>query len=127
MVNLNPTELSWAKIKRTFHENNITGDLSLQKLLQVTKNTVALVTKEDWKGVCRHAETAEKQYWERAGIIPEVTDHIVINLNPGSDSDSEYENSDADPHSDCDSSEVDTEYSDTMPDECSDMELAQPL
>jgi hypothetical protein len=37
-----------------------------------------------WGGV-RHRQTVEKQYCERDGIIPEVTDHVVINLNPGSD------------------------------------------
>jgi hypothetical protein len=45
------------------------------------------VTKEDWDGFCRHTETVKKQYWERDGIIPELTDHIVINLKPGCNSD----------------------------------------
>jgi hypothetical protein len=43
MCNLNPIELAWAKINRIVRENNITGDLSLQ----VTKDAVAFVTKED--------------------------------------------------------------------------------
>jgi hypothetical protein len=53
----------------------------------VTKDAVALVTKEDWEGFSGHTETAEKQYWERDGIVPEVTDRIVINLSLGNDSD----------------------------------------
>jgi hypothetical protein len=40
-----------------------------------------------------NTETVEKQYWERGGIVPKITDHSVINLNPDSDSDSNCENS----------------------------------
>jgi transposase len=46
MCDLNPIELAWAKIKRIVSEN-VTVDLSLQKLRKVTKDAVALVTKED--------------------------------------------------------------------------------
>jgi hypothetical protein len=49
----------------------------------VTKDAVALATKEDWDVFCTHTETVEKQYWETDGIIPEVTDHTVTNLKPG--------------------------------------------
>jgi hypothetical protein len=99
--------------------SNVTGDLSLQKVLQVTKDAVALVTKEDWEGFCRHTETVESQYWERDGILPDVIDCIVINFNHGSDSDSDHKNSDTD----CDNSETASD----PPDEDTDMELAQPL
>jgi hypothetical protein len=113
--------------KRIVRENNATGDLSLQKLLQVTKDAVALVTKEDWEEFCRHTETVESQYWERDGILPDVIDRSVISLNPGSDSYSYGKNSDTDAQSDCDNSETASEYSNTTPDEGTDMELAQPL
>jgi transposase len=53
MCDLNPIELAWAKIKRIVCENNVTGELSLQNLLQMVKDAVALVTKEDWEGFCR--------------------------------------------------------------------------
>lgn len=62
-------------------------DVRLQKLLPLTKGEVALLTKEDWEGFCRHTETVENQYRERDGIFPEVIDRIVINLTPDSDSD----------------------------------------
>jgi hypothetical protein len=50
MCDLNPIELARPKIKRIVREYNVTGDLSLQKLLQMTKDAVALVTEEDWEG-----------------------------------------------------------------------------
>jgi hypothetical protein len=75
------------------HEN-VTGNLCLQKLLQVSKDAMALATKEDSEGFCRHTQTVESQYWERDGILPDVIDRIVINLNPCSDSDSDRKNSD---------------------------------
>jgi hypothetical protein len=92
---------------------NVTGDLSLQKLLHVTKDEVALVTKEDWEGFCRHTETVESQYWERDGILPDVIDRTVINLNPGSDSYSDDKNSDTNSQSDCDNSKTASEYNNT--------------
>jgi hypothetical protein len=85
---------------------------------------VALVAKED-KGFCRHTETVESQYWERDGILPDVTNHTVINVKPGSDSD--RKNSDTYSQSDYDNSETASEYNNTTPDEDTDMELAQPL
>jgi hypothetical protein len=51
----------------------------------MTKDAVALVTKEDWDGFCTHTETVEKQYRERDGIIPELTDHTNLNLGCNSD------------------------------------------
>jgi hypothetical protein len=74
------------------------------------------VTQEDWGGLCRHTETVEMQYWKRDGMIPRVIDHTVINLNPGSGS-----------GSDCENSDTDIEYSTIGPDEDTDTELAQPL
>jgi hypothetical protein len=119
---LNLIEIAWAKLKRNVHEN-ATADLSLQKLL-VAKDALAHMTKEDWEGFSRHIVTVGKQYWERDGIILEVTDHVVINLSPGSDSDNDCESSDTDSQSNCDSSETDMECSNIMPDKDIDMELA---
>jgi hypothetical protein len=54
-----------------------------------------------------------------------VIDRIVINLNPGTDIDSDGKNSDADSQSDCDNSDTASEYNDTTPGEDTDMELAR--
>lgn len=64
------------------------------KIATSDKNSVALVTQEDWEGFYRHTETLENQYRERYGIVPDVTDHTFINLNPGRVSGSDCGNSD---------------------------------
>jgi hypothetical protein len=46
MCDLNLIEITWAKLKRNVHEN-ATGDLILQKLLQLAKDALAHVTEED--------------------------------------------------------------------------------
>jgi hypothetical protein len=66
------------------------------KILQVTKDAVAFVTKEGWEVFCRHTETVEIQCWERDCILPDVINRIVINLNPSNDSDSDRKNSETD-------------------------------
>jgi hypothetical protein len=93
----------------------------------VTKNAMALVTKEDWEEFCRHTEIAENLYWEGGGVIREVIHRTIINLNRTSNSDNDCENSATDFQSVCKNSEIDSEHSNTRPDEDSDMEHAQPL
>jgi hypothetical protein len=56
-----------------------------------------------------------------------VIAHIVINLNPGSDSYIDGKNSDTDSQRECDNSGTASEYNNTTPDEDMNMELAQPL
>lgn len=75
--------------------------------------------------VFRHIDTDEKQYCEGDGIISEVLDLIIINLNPGSSgSDSDCE---SDSQSDYDGSETDTDCCNIVPGEDSDRDLVQPL
>jgi hypothetical protein len=64
MCDLDRIELAWARIKRNICEDHIARDLSLQKLLQVTKGAVELVVKEDWEGFCRPIKIVENEYWE---------------------------------------------------------------
>jgi hypothetical protein len=69
-------------------------------------------------------ERVGNQYWERDGIIPEVTDHTANNLIPGNDSGSDCENSDSSSQNDSNNSEIDSQCDSSMPDQDSDMELA---
>jgi hypothetical protein len=55
-------ELGWAKSKRPVRESKVTADMNVQKLLQITKDSVSLATKNDWKRYCKHVENIEKEY-----------------------------------------------------------------
>jgi transposase len=61
---LTPIELAWAKVKRLVWLNNVTGDLSLQSLVDLTKTAIASVTKEHWAGYSKHVQMLEQQYWD---------------------------------------------------------------
>ncbi|KAJ4431632.1 hypothetical protein ANN_20231 [Periplaneta americana] len=50
MCDLNAIELAWSKIKRIVRDTNVTGDLSLTKLRETTKNAIQEVTRQDWTG-----------------------------------------------------------------------------
>ncbi|KAJ4432283.1 hypothetical protein ANN_20901 [Periplaneta americana] len=86
MCDLNAIELAWSKIKRIVRDTNVTGDLSLTKLRETTKNAIQEVTRQDWTGFCHHVANLEAEYWEKDGVVPDVIDQISINLNADSDS-----------------------------------------
>jgi hypothetical protein len=67
MCDLSPIEPAWSKVRNYVRENNVTGDLSLKRLLDLTTE----VTAEDWEGYCQHLE---QQYWGRDGDVADVID-----------------------------------------------------
>jgi hypothetical protein len=77
MCDLSTMELAWAKVKRLVRLNNVTGDLSLQSLMDLTKSAIASVTKEDLAGYSKHVQMLEQQYWEENGQLPDVIDNII--------------------------------------------------
>ena len=81
--------------------------MHFQKLLQVTKDLMWLVTKDDQQGYRKHVENIQKEYLERDKVILCVIDNIIIHMNPDGDSggDGECESSDKKDRSDCSSSE----------------------
>jgi hypothetical protein len=112
MCDLSPIELAWSKVKNYVRENSVTGDLSLEQLLDFTTEGIATVTAKDWEGYCQHVEQLEQQYRERDGVVADVIETIII-ANPNDSSDDE-ENSGEDAES-----EEATDFSDS--------ELARPL
>jgi transposase len=69
ICHLNPVEFARGKIKRYVCEGNITRELSLQELLQVTKRCSSTCDKGRLGMVFRHTETVGKQCWERDGMF----------------------------------------------------------
>ena len=89
------------------HENNAAG-MHFQKLLQVTKDFLWLVTKNDQLGYWKHVENIQKECLERDRVVPYVTDNIIIHMNSDGNSGGgggECESSDTKDRSDCSSSE----------------------
>ncbi|KAJ4451835.1 hypothetical protein ANN_03313 [Periplaneta americana] len=114
-----PIELAWAKVKRYVRENNVSGDMSLSRLKELTRLGIESVTTDDWEGYCNHVESLEKRYWDRDGLVSDLVDSIII------------ENPNGDKNSSCDKNSSVSEddhhsYSDSG-DDSSDSELARPL
>lgn len=107
MCDLNPIELAWAKMKRKIKEENITGDLSLTKLEEATKNAIDSITKIDWEGFTSHTLKVEQDYWIKDSIMEDTVDRFVIELG-GVDSE-------------------ESESGDSHTDSVSDSELATPF
>jgi hypothetical protein len=113
MCDLSPIELAWSKVKNYVCENNVTGDLSLKRLLDLTTEGIATVTAKDWKGYCQHVKQLEQHDWEPHGVVADVIDTIIID-NPNESSDDEEPSSE-----DEDKSEKATDLSNS--------DLARPL
>ncbi|PSN56555.1 hypothetical protein C0J52_14752 [Blattella germanica] len=85
----NAIELIWAQIKDYVAKHNIFFKASCVKTLFET--ALSTVSAENWKNACDHVENCERFYWERDGLLDELTDKFIINVE---DSDTESDVSD---------------------------------
>ncbi|GBM36876.1 hypothetical protein AVEN_82860-1 [Araneus ventricosus] len=98
---LNAIEYIWSTVKRQIKERNVTGDLSLETLENLLCQAMDGVTSQEWQAYCHHVEKLENTYWERDGILEELVDELVIQIN-SNDSDTDSEETES-CHSDLDS------------------------
>ncbi|XP_035205816.1 uncharacterized protein LOC118180865 [Stegodyphus dumicola] len=99
--NLN-TVVSWSSVKRLIRERNVTGDLSLENLKNLTQKALDEVTSQEWQAHCNHVEKLENSYWDKDELLEEIVDELIIQTG-SSDSDSEeteFCDSDSDDFSD---------------------------
>lgn len=80
MCELNPIELAWAKVKSIVRKNNVTGNLNLAALKELTEKAIDAVTTEDWRGYVHHVMVIEDTFWEKDGILENAVDEVIIKL-----------------------------------------------
>ena len=81
--NFNPIELIWGRAKNYVAKRNITfmnADVHALFLEAINK-----VRAEDWSSACEHVKKEEQFYREKEGIIDEVMDRFIINLEESDD------------------------------------------
>ncbi|XP_049938744.1 uncharacterized protein LOC126412897 [Schistocerca serialis cubense] len=104
---LNPIEMAWAKLKNFVRRRNILGDICMTKLLQLVKEGFETITQDDWSAYCLHVEKLEREYCVKDGVMEDIIDAIVINLESDDDEDDDDDVGN-------DSDNVDDDLSNTM-------------
>lgn len=82
----------WADIKCFVAKNNTS--FNLDDCMQLVRDRVASITREDWLSRIKHVEEIENKYFSMEPAIDAVTESLVINLGESGSSD----NSDDEPH-----------------------------
>ncbi|KAJ4452098.1 hypothetical protein ANN_03614 [Periplaneta americana] len=49
--------------------------------METKKSALAKVTEDNWRKACEHVEKVEQFYWEKDGLVDEISDRFVINLD----------------------------------------------
>ena len=95
--NFNAIELIWGQVKDYVAKRNVTfKNKDVQSLFHEAINVIGA---EEWAKACRHVEEEEQFYREKDGIIDEVMDRFIINLED-SDEESGEDNGDHDDEDD---------------------------
>ncbi|KFM66604.1 hypothetical protein X975_20146, partial [Stegodyphus mimosarum] len=87
---LNAIEYVWSSVKRLLRERNVTGDLSLENLKNLTQKALDEVTSQECQAHCNHVEKLENSYWDKDELLEEIVDELIIQTD-SSDSDSDSE------------------------------------
>lgn len=85
MCELNIIEMEWCKIKMKTREVDVTGDLCLQKLQEVTCEAIALVTADDTKEFVKYI-SLQNGYFKNDPIIEDKVNKIIVTFGKNSES-----------------------------------------
>lgn len=86
---LNPIELIWAQVKSYVARKNTT--FKLADVEKLCRESLSLVTAENWKKACEHTQKLEDEYWAKDGLIETEVEKLMINANTGESDTSEDE------------------------------------
>ncbi|XP_035225782.1 uncharacterized protein LOC118198254 [Stegodyphus dumicola] len=105
---LNAIEYVWSSVKGLIRKRNVTGDLSLENLKNLTQKALDEVTSQEWQAHCNYIEKLENSYWDKDENLEEIVYELIIQTG-SSDSDSDSEetescDSDSDDFSDVNTS-----------------------
>lgn len=67
-------------------EHNVTGELSITHLMNLTEEVIGNITPENWRSYVEHVRKIEDKYWEIGGKIENSIDEIIIRLGPSESS-----------------------------------------
>ncbi|XP_046980937.1 calsequestrin-2-like [Schistocerca americana] len=65
----------------------------MTKLLQLVKEGFETISQDDWSAYCLHVEKLEREYWVKDGVMEDIIDAIVINLESDDDEDDDDDDS----------------------------------
>lgn len=83
---LNPIEMIWACVKSHIKKKNV--KFTIESVKEIALEKFNAISVEDWKSRCAHVEKVEDDYMTAEGMIDNVTERFIINLNDDSESDS---------------------------------------
>lgn len=84
----NPIELIWAQVKSDVAKHNT--DFKISKTKELFEAALEKITPENWNSACEHVRYIEDFYRSKDGIVDELLDSFVINLeesDTGTDTD----------------------------------------
>lgn len=88
---LNPIDLIWGQIKNDVAKYNT--EIKINNTETLFKAAVEKVTAEHWRRACEHVRGIEEFYWKRDGLMDEMLDSFVINLEDSGSDDCESDDS----------------------------------
>ncbi|KAG7300302.1 hypothetical protein JYU34_015890 [Plutella xylostella] len=91
---LNPIELIWSVLKRRIAEKNVGQEAN--KIVQITEEAFASITKEVWQNECEHVIKVEEKYYTAGPVIDNEMDKFIIEVGDDTDTSDDDDDDDDD-------------------------------